>query len=201
MSVPQAKGIERLKCGGLCGPRDAIPPPCILGTSRSQSRPFDSLVQTQLTHLCDELSMPLPADILRPHLSAVTYTPVKPLDVLALEIGIPEAQLIKLDANENLYGPLPSVRAAMDGADMHIYPDPSQHKLKLSLSQLHDCSPHSLVVGAGSDEVCVCVFELHLCCDLKMCLGLRAGYQDCAMQRGYLLQSNIRHVRGASFPQ
>jgi histidinol-phosphate aminotransferase len=70
--------------------------------------------------------MPLPADILRPHLSAVTYTPVKPLDVLALEIGISEAQLIKLDANENLYGPLPSVRAAMDGGDMHIYPDPSQ---------------------------------------------------------------------------
>ena len=113
--------------------------------------------------------MPLPADILRPHLSAVTYTPVKPLDVLALEIGIPEAQLIKLDANENLYGPLPSVRAAMDGADMHIYPDPSQHKLKLALSQLHCCSPHSLVVGAGSDEVCVCVFELHLSCAILIC--------------------------------
>ena len=97
--------------------------------------------------------MPLPADILRSHLSAVTYTPVKPLDVLALEIGIPEGQLIKLDANENLYGPLPCVRAAMDGNDMHIYPDPSQHKLKQALSKLHGCSPDSIVVGAGSDEV------------------------------------------------
>lgn len=139
--------------------------------------------------------MPLPADILRPHLSAVTYTPVKPLDVLALEIGIPEAQLIKLDANENLYGPLPSVRSAMDGADMHIYPDPSQHKLKQALSQLHLCSPDSLVVGAGSDEVCIFVSELILSCAFKLCLGLRAGYQDCAMQRSYLLQPNIWHVQ------
>ncbi len=97
--------------------------------------------------------MPLPADILRPHLSTVTYTPVKPLDVLAQEIGIPEANLIKLDANENLYGPLPSVRAAMHGVDMHIYPDPSQHRLKHAISLLHGCSPDALVVGAGSDEV------------------------------------------------
>jgi histidinol-phosphate aminotransferase len=97
--------------------------------------------------------MPLPDDILRPHLAAVTYTPVKPLDVLALEIGIPEGRLIKLDANENLYGPLPCVRAAMDGVDMHIYPDPSQHRLKHALSQLHGCSTDALVVGAGSDEV------------------------------------------------
>ena len=105
--------------------------------------------------------MPLPADILRPHLSAVTYTPVKPLDVLALEIGVPEGQLIKLDANENLYGPLPCVRAAMAGNDMHIYPDPSQHKLKQALSKLHGCSPDSLVVGAGSDEVRAFLFIAH----------------------------------------
>jgi histidinol-phosphate aminotransferase len=98
--------------------------------------------------------MPLPVDILRPHLSDVTYTPVKPLDVLASEIGVPESQLIKLDANENLYGALPCVQAAMSGTNMHIYPDPSQHKLKQALSELHGCSPNSLVVGAGSDEVC-----------------------------------------------
>jgi histidinol-phosphate aminotransferase len=106
--------------------------------------------------------MPLPDDILRPHLAAVTYTPVKPLDVLALEIGIPEGQLIKLDANENLYGPLPCVRAAMDGVDMHIYPDPSQHRLKHALSQLHGCSTDALVVGAGSDEVCLPLALLQL---------------------------------------
>jgi len=39
------------------------------------------------------------------------YTPVKPLDVLAMEIGVPVEDLAKLDANENLYGPLPEVRS------------------------------------------------------------------------------------------
>jgi histidinol-phosphate aminotransferase len=37
------------------------------------------------------------------------YAPVKPLEVLAEEIGVPIAQLVKLDANENLYGPIPEV--------------------------------------------------------------------------------------------
>ena len=36
---------------------------------------------------------------------------------------------------------------------MHIYPNPSQRKLKHALSNLHGCSPDSLVVEAGSDEV------------------------------------------------
>lgn len=38
------------------------------------------------------------------------YAPVKPLDVLAEEIGCKIEDLVKLDANENLYGPVPEVR-------------------------------------------------------------------------------------------
>ena len=38
------------------------------------------------------------------------YSPVKPLEVLAAEIGVSIENLVKLDANENLYGPLPQVR-------------------------------------------------------------------------------------------
>lgn len=37
------------------------------------------------------------------------YSPVQPLDVLAKELGLPVTQLAKLDANENLYGPIPEV--------------------------------------------------------------------------------------------
>lgn len=43
------------------------------------------------------------------------YSPVKPLDVLAEEIGVAVADLVKLDANENLYGPLDEVRKARRG--------------------------------------------------------------------------------------
>jgi hypothetical protein len=39
------------------------------------------------------------------------YTPVQPLDVLAAELQMEVSDLVKLDANENLYGPLPEVRA------------------------------------------------------------------------------------------
>jgi histidinol-phosphate aminotransferase len=58
------------------------------------------------------------------------YTPVKPLDVLAAEIGVPAERLVKLDANENLYGPIPEIREAVANCDMHIYPDPGQHALR-----------------------------------------------------------------------
>lgn len=37
------------------------------------------------------------------------YHPVKPLEVLAEEIGVPVEKLVKLDANENLYGPIDEV--------------------------------------------------------------------------------------------
>ena len=37
------------------------------------------------------------------------YTPVVPPDVLSRELGIPEAEICKLDANENLYGAHPQV--------------------------------------------------------------------------------------------
>ena len=42
------------------------------------------------------------------------YTPVKPLDVLAREIGVPVSRIVKLDANENLYGPVPAIAEAVE---------------------------------------------------------------------------------------
>lgn len=50
--------------------------------------------------------MPPPQDFA----SLEQYTPVKPLEVLARELGVRLEDLAKLDANENLYGPLPEVR-------------------------------------------------------------------------------------------
>ena len=59
------------------------------------------------------------------------YAPVKPLDVLAAEIGLPLDRLVKLDANENLYGPHPEVLKAIQSAPFHIYPDPGQEALRV----------------------------------------------------------------------
>ena len=81
------------------------------------------------------------------------YTPVKPLDVLAREIGLPVSELVKLDANENLYGPIPAIREAIAHADLHIYPDPGQAALREAIAEYIGCLPAQVVAGAGADDL------------------------------------------------
>jgi len=81
------------------------------------------------------------------------YIPVKPLDVLAREIGLPIERLVKLDANENLYGPIPEIREAVANADLHIYPDPGQHALRSAIANYLHVDAEQIVAGAGSDDL------------------------------------------------
>ncbi len=81
------------------------------------------------------------------------YTPVKPLDVLAAEIGVPVDRLVKLDANENLYGPIPEIREAVANCDMHIYPDPGQYALREAIADYAGVEPNQVVAGAGADDL------------------------------------------------
>jgi len=81
------------------------------------------------------------------------YTPVKPLDVLAAEIGVPVDDLVKLDANENLYGPIPEIRDALRDADLHIYPDPGQQHLRLAIAEYCSVRPEQVVAGSGADDL------------------------------------------------
>lgn len=81
------------------------------------------------------------------------YHPVKPLDVLAAEIGVAVQDLVKLDANENLYGPHPAVLAAIHGADLHIYPDPGQSALRTAIAAYVERDPGEIVAGQGADDL------------------------------------------------
>lgn len=82
------------------------------------------------------------------------YEPIFPLDVLTEELGIPVNELVKLDANENPYGPLPAVREALAELDtVHIYPDPESRQIRKLLAEFHNISEESIVIGAGSDEL------------------------------------------------
>ena len=74
--------------------------------------------------------------LLNPHLADLEeYTPIQPFEVLSQRLGIPASEIIKLDANENPYGPHPAVAEALaEYAYYHIYPDPQQSELRQALA-------------------------------------------------------------------
>jgi histidinol-phosphate aminotransferase len=91
------------------------------------------------------------------------YQPVVPLDVLSQELGIPAEKLVKLDANENPYGPLPAVRQALAQCDaLHIYPDPMQNRLRDALAAFLGLPRDIILAGAGSDELIDLIMRLVL---------------------------------------
>lgn len=82
------------------------------------------------------------------------YEPIFPLEVLSIELGVPIDNLIKLDANENPYGPLPAVKQALaDYESLHIYPDPESRRIRKILAEHHGVPENNFVVGAGADEL------------------------------------------------
>jgi histidinol-phosphate aminotransferase len=92
---------------------------------------------------------------MQPHLVATPpYVPVEPPDEVAQRIGLPPERIVKLDANENPYGPSPKVAEALAKAQSyHIYPDPEQRKVRAALGRYVGFDPEWLVAGAGSDEL------------------------------------------------
>ncbi len=70
--------------------------------------------------------------------------------------------LVKLNTNENPYGPSPKVIAAIKAevADsLRLYPDPSSERLKKAIADVHGLSVSQIFVGNGSDEVLAHVFQ------------------------------------------
>ncbi|PPD57832.1 histidinol-phosphate transaminase [Dehalogenimonas etheniformans] len=62
--------------------------------------------------------------------------------------------ILKLDANENVYGPSPKVKAALASFDdAHIYPDSCQTELRRALAGYTGVSAEHIVAGSGSDQL------------------------------------------------
>ena len=91
----------------------------------------------------------------RQHLESLPpYIPIEPFEVLSARIGRAPSQIVKLDANENPYGPLPVVGEALGKLDFpHIYPDPESRALRKSLANFTGVSEEYLLAGAGADEL------------------------------------------------
>ncbi len=91
----------------------------------------------------------------RKHLESLPpYAPIEPFEILSARIGRNPDQIVKLDANENPYGPLPVVREALGKLDFpHIYPDPESRALRKSLSTFTGIGEEYLLAGQGADEL------------------------------------------------
>lgn len=70
--------------------------------------------------------------------------------------------LVKLNTNENPYGPSPKVIEALklEAADsLRLYPDPNSDALKAAIAQTYNLNSNQVFVGNGSDEVLAHVFQ------------------------------------------
>ncbi|HEX5538232.1 MAG TPA: histidinol-phosphate transaminase [Methylophilaceae bacterium] len=71
-------------------------------------------------------------------------------------------RLIKLNTNENPYGPSPKVLQALRaeaGDSLRLYPDPNSDALKAAIAEFHGLTPAQVFVGNGSDEVLAHTFQ------------------------------------------
>lgn len=72
------------------------------------------------------------------------------------------ANLVKLNTNENPYGPSPKAIAAMQaelGDNLRLYPDPNSDRLKQAVADHYGVTTAQVFVGNGSDEVLAHIFH------------------------------------------
>ena len=100
------------------------------------------------------LSLP-GARFVRAHLRRLApYTPIEPFEVLSARLGRDPSDIVKLDANENPYGPPPEVAAALGSMRFpNIYPDPETRALRSLLAPGLGVPIEQVLVGCGADEL------------------------------------------------
>jgi histidinol-phosphate aminotransferase len=72
------------------------------------------------------------------------------------------AKLVKLNTNENPYGPSPKALQAMAAQvsdDLRLYPDPNSDLLKQAVADYYAVQPGQVFLGNGSDEVLAHIFH------------------------------------------
>jgi len=97
-----------------------------------------------------------PKDLAPANVRAIApYIPGKPIAETARELGLAEADILKMASNENPLGPSPKAIAAIRGAldVLHYYPDGSGFELKAILARKYAVDPANIVLGNGSNDV------------------------------------------------
>ena len=111
--------------------------------------------------------------LVRPNIRALpAYEPIEPAEVLAERQGIAPERVVKLDANENPYGPSPRVQEALGAYEgYHRYGDPEQRALRAALGEYAGVTAEHIVAGHGGDELIDLV--------LRAVVALGDGVIDC----------------------
>jgi histidinol-phosphate aminotransferase len=93
--------------------------------------------------------------LMRPELAALEpYVPIHPFEVVSRRLGRPPEQIVKLDANENPYGPSPRALEAVAAYRWHhIYPDPQSIELREALADYVGVPADRILAGHGADEL------------------------------------------------
>jgi histidinol-phosphate aminotransferase len=103
--------------------------------------------------------------LIRPDIVAMdAYTPILPFEVLSEQLGRASDDLVKLDANENPYGPAPAVLEALAALNrtVPIYPDPESRKLRIALADYVNVPADNILCGAGADELIDLILRLFI---------------------------------------
>jgi histidinol-phosphate aminotransferase len=102
--------------------------------------------------------------LIRPEVASLeAYVPILPFEVLSARLGRAPEAIVKLDANENPYGPSPRVRAALGALPFpHIYPDPEATALRAALAADTGVAAENLLAGAGADDLIDLVMRVFL---------------------------------------
>jgi len=107
--------------------------------------------------------------------------------------GESQPALIKLDSNENPFGPSPLAIEAMQSAlaGAHLYPDDDCAELRRKLAGHHAVPTEQVLVTAGSTEM------LALLCQTLLAPGLNAVTSE----RSFMIYGMVVHAAGAQLIQ
>ena len=101
---------------------------------------------------------------IRPDLTTFAgYSARKSPDTLEGKVEVPIENIIKLDANENLYGCSPRVNQALASyPDLNIYPDNGQTRLRKLLEGYTGVDARHIVAGSASNQLIDLVLRLFI---------------------------------------
>jgi len=83
------------------------------------------------------------------------YSPGKPIEEVARELGLDPSSIVKLASNENPLGPSPLAVEAMREhlEDVRLYPETDGFPLRVALAEYYGVNPDQVSIGRGSDEI------------------------------------------------